>query len=173
MTTATEGYGGLEPLSPHARARMDGNRSTLRNPPDARRGVPSSIHPCIQSQSPWVGEGEPICPVCGWPLDARALAARLRQYEVKSTTIRIGEWHGKGYKAEDLWDAWSRYLPTPPQESVTSVTSVTTATPAPTLVDIITDPNRRACELCFVPFVPDPPSRAVCDQCVSQLARSM
>jgi Protein of unknown function (DUF3631) len=47
----------------------------------------------------------------GKPLNARGLAQRLRQYEIHSGEVRIGQWHGKGYKRSDLWDAWTRYLP--------------------------------------------------------------
>jgi hypothetical protein len=101
------------------------------------------------------------------PIDARGLAQRLRRYEIRSTTVRIGEWHGKGYKREDPWDAWSRYLPPPEddddddlgppaQGSVTSVTTVTT--------------DGRPCGICGNGFHPDPPSRVVCDRCRPQLA---
>jgi len=61
----------------------------------------------------------------GKPLDERGIANRLRQYGVRSTTVRIGYEVAKGYKAADLHDAWSRYLPHQPAKSVTSVTSVT------------------------------------------------
>jgi hypothetical protein len=47
-------------LSP---VRMDGNRQTLRDPP--ARGN-SDSPPSIQNQSPWVRDGESICPDCGW-----------------------------------------------------------------------------------------------------------
>jgi hypothetical protein len=55
-------------------------------------------------ESPWAD-------VRGKPLDARGLANRLRQYDVHSGTVRIGERTAKGYKRADLHDAWSRYLP--------------------------------------------------------------
>lgn len=58
----------------------------------------------------------------GHPLDARGIANRLRQYNVKSKDVRIGDDHKKGYLADDLYDPWLRYLP----ESVTSETSATT-----------------------------------------------
>jgi hypothetical protein len=61
----------------------------------------------------------------GKPLDERGLANRLRQYGVKSKTIRIGATTLKGYARADLADLWTRYLPPPSPTSVTSVTSVT------------------------------------------------
>jgi hypothetical protein len=65
----------------------------------------------------------------GAPLAARGLASRLRRYEVRSKTVRIGDTTAKGYTREDLHDPWARYVPKavgqPPKESVTSVTSAT------------------------------------------------
>ncbi len=78
-------------------------------------------------ESPWAD-------LYGKPLNARGLAQRLRQYGVASTSVRIGDWHGKGYRREDLWDAWQRYLPE---------TSGTPGTASPLVVPP-------------VPHVPDP-----------------
>ena len=65
----------------------------------------------------------------GKALDARGLSQRMRRYNVKSKTVRIGEHTVKGYAADDLADPWSRYLPAAAspslEKSVTSVTSVT------------------------------------------------
>ncbi len=61
----------------------------------------------------------------GKPLDARGLSSRLRKYEVKPGTIRLGDSTIKGYKAEDLADAWSRYLAPAGQSPDCAVTSVT------------------------------------------------
>jgi hypothetical protein len=47
----------------------------------------------------------------GKPLDERGLAFRLRKYEIKPGDVRIGEVVRKGYRAEDLYDTWSRYVP--------------------------------------------------------------
>lgn len=47
----------------------------------------------------------------GKPLDSRGLSWRLKQYGVKSRTIRTGTATPKGYRREDLHDAWARYLP--------------------------------------------------------------
>jgi hypothetical protein len=76
-------------------------------------------------ESPWgaIRKGE--------PLDARGLALRLRQYGIKSTTVRIGSAVAKGYRVEDLFDAWHRYLPPLPLSQRTAVTSVTTTDPDP------------------------------------------
>jgi hypothetical protein len=63
----------------------------------------------------------------GKPLDDRGLARRLRQYGIKSRTVRIGEATPKGYERADFADAWSRYIPPPsPATSATSATSATT-----------------------------------------------
>ncbi len=63
--------------------------------------------------------------VGGKPLNARGLAKRLSQYGVSPKVVRIGSTTARGYTDDDLFDAWSRYLPTPPHESVTTVTSET------------------------------------------------
>ena len=65
--------------------------------------------------------------VGGKPLNARGLARRLAEYGVTSKNVRLGGSVQKGYARADLVDAWSRYLPSPPQESATSATSATNA----------------------------------------------
>jgi hypothetical protein len=62
----------------------------------------------------------------GRELDSRGLANRLRKYEIRSRTIRVGDTTPKGYRREDFEDAWSRYLP---EKSATSATSATDACP--------------------------------------------
>jgi len=66
----------------------------------------------------------------GKPLNPRGLAQRLRRYEVSSTSVRVGDWTGKGYRRADLHDAWARYLPSRPPhyESATSATNATAET---------------------------------------------
>jgi hypothetical protein len=61
----------------------------------------------------------------GKPLDDRGIARRLRAYGIKSTTLRVGDTTPKGYKREDLADAWERYLPPQADTSATSATSAT------------------------------------------------
>lgn len=50
----------------------------------------------------------------GRPLDARGLARLLRQYGITRASVRHGSRSAKGYRREDLADAWSRYLPPGP-----------------------------------------------------------
>jgi hypothetical protein len=47
----------------------------------------------------------------GKPLDPRGLARRLRQYGIASTKVWTNGKSLRGYKRDDLWDTWSRYLP--------------------------------------------------------------
>jgi hypothetical protein len=61
----------------------------------------------------------------GKPLTDRGLAARLRPYGIRSKDVRIGDAVNKGYRREDLHDAWKRYLPSPQEENATSATSAT------------------------------------------------
>jgi hypothetical protein len=56
-------------------------------------------------EAPWAS-------YCGRGIEARDLAQILAHYDVRSTTIRIKgqDKPRKGYKQDDLHDAWSRYL---------------------------------------------------------------
>lgn len=56
-------------------------------------------------------EEAPWSDLRGKPLDARGLARRLGAYDVTSTKVKIGDASLRGYRREDLWDAWNRYLP--------------------------------------------------------------
>ncbi|MGV8921345.1 MAG: DUF3631 domain-containing protein [Pseudomonas sp.] len=47
----------------------------------------------------------------GKALDSRALSWRLKAYDIKPRSVRIGLSTPKGYRREDLHDAWGRYLP--------------------------------------------------------------
>ncbi|MET8780299.1 DUF3631 domain-containing protein [Streptomyces sp. NPDC004589] len=65
------------------------------------------------------------------PINARSLARLLGQYvtpankPIKPRGIRTPSGFPKGYYAEDLHDAWTRYCPPSPGESATSATSAT------------------------------------------------
>jgi len=57
-------------------------------------------------------------PWCEWrhgkPLTKNSLARLLKPFGIKSREIRIGLSHRKGYRMEDLCDAFDRYLPPAP-----------------------------------------------------------
>jgi hypothetical protein len=59
----------------------------------------------------------------GKPFSARDLADMLKEHQVKSHQLRIGETSRKGYRRADLDDVWARYLP--PRDSETSEASET------------------------------------------------
>jgi Protein of unknown function (DUF3631) len=76
---------------------------------------------CALEDAPWKD-------LKGKPLSDNQLARRLKQYGVKSKTLRLkDELFAKGYTSADLHDAWRRYLPPPqsPDKPVTAVTPVT------------------------------------------------
>ncbi len=58
----------------------------------------------------------------GKPLTQRSLAALLKPYEIKPTTIRVGDTTPRGYKKEHFQDSWQRYLPQSENRSATSKT---------------------------------------------------
>ena len=64
----------------------------------------------------------------GKPLAALDLSRRLSKYGIKPVQVRIGEKNLRGYRREDLHDAWERYLPSPPADAATSATSATRPT---------------------------------------------
>jgi hypothetical protein len=65
----------------------------------------------------------------GKPLDARGLARRLEPYGVKPRQVRVLASTGKGYRREDFWDAWTRYLSPLCLSHIVSETSETSGTP--------------------------------------------
>lgn len=73
----------------------------------------------------------------GRELDARALARRLKRYDVAPRYMRIPDRDGpaKGYDAADLADPWSRYLP-PARPATGSTTSTSETKPAQTPADV-------------------------------------
>ena len=80
----------------------------------------------VLDESPW---GD----LKGKPLDARKLAAMLKNYGVVPDQIRLGEKNQRGYTREKLFDVWLRYLPSTTSDLLglspkTSATSATNAT---------------------------------------------
>ena len=53
----------------------------------------------------------------GNPTNARKLASLLKRYGIKSTKVKINGSPLQGYRREDLWDTWQRYLPPPKSET--------------------------------------------------------
>ena len=107
----------------------------------------------------------------GKPITDRRLARMLHPFGVKSTDIRIDVVR-KGYRREDLHEAWRRYLdtPTPPQEGnnrdkgnaagrgVADVADVADTTGEPTAA--------RACDDCGSPDVyASWPDAELCERC--------
>lgn len=76
----------------------------------------------------------------GKELDARGLSRRLSKYGIGPKPQRDGSRVFKGYSADDMADAWTRYLPTLPQAE-NSVTSVTAVTPQVNDPEAVTDPG--------------------------------
>lgn len=69
-------------------------------------------------------------PFGGWNegrgFDGRKLAKLLRPYKVAPKTIKLHDGStAKGYLREQFSDAWTRWVPSPPDVGVTSVTAVT------------------------------------------------
>lgn len=107
----------------------------------------------------------------GKPLQARNLARMLKQYEVKSTKVKVDGRALQGYRREDLWEAWERYAPSftpaqteppePPEpggqkpRSVREEPHTTIIEPHPEPMEPV-EPAARA----QVPLVPEPTNQA-------------
>jgi hypothetical protein len=63
-------------------------------------------------------EEAPWSDLRGRPVDARGLAQRLGGFEIASVKVRIRDRSVRGYRREDLYDAWQRYCPALPPEQV-------------------------------------------------------
>ena len=57
----------------------------------------------------WMIPEAPWASYYGRQFSDRDLASLLGQFGVESRTVRIGDEHRKGYRCDDLWDAWTRY----------------------------------------------------------------
>jgi Protein of unknown function (DUF3631) len=87
----------------------------------------------------------------GKPLDSRGLAKLLKPYGICSTKVRIGEASVRGYRRDDLWDAWSRYLAPPSGTSGTSGTPL--ASTVPDVPDVPPE-GPKLCAVCGKPLQP-------------------
>lgn len=114
----------------------------------------------------------------GHPLDPRGLARRLREYGIKPTTVRVGDRTPKGYRREDLHDAWTRYLPASASLR-NSATSATAATAEPDPATATAEPPPGApdagpadygpCAGCSTPIVRygERARGSLCDTCLA------
>jgi Protein of unknown function (DUF3631) len=81
---------------------------------------------CVE-ESPW---GD----LRGKPLDARGLANILRRYQIKPVNVRLGGIIQKGYRREDLYENWRRYIPSslsPPETALHALHPLQTPPPKP------------------------------------------
>ncbi len=110
----------------------------------------------------------------GRPLDARGLARRLAAYGVRSTKVKIAGKALQGYRREDLWDSWQRYMPsTPPSPEPTELTEPRWSDASAGVLDAEQVPEPPAvaepgappltCTVPQVPAVPVPAEREVLD----------
>ncbi len=98
----------------------------------------------------------------GKPLQPRTLARMLKRYDVTSTKVKVDGRSLQGYRREDMWDAWTRYL-----LSVTAETEPPEPSPGPrggrTLEVPEAEPAPEPAEPTAppeVPQVPEPPRQA-------------
>lgn len=65
-----------------------------------------------------LGADAPWAELNGKGLTTRGLASLLGNYGIHSKLVRIGATVKRGYRREDLWDAWQRYLPPISEETL-------------------------------------------------------
>lgn len=104
-------------------------------------------------------EEAPWADLRGRELDARGLARRLGDYQVKSTKVKIGGASVRGYRRDDLWDAWQRYLAdlgSPPNGDGTCGTSGTEPAEVPQVPQVPHPMGGEptACRVCGDPLDP-------------------
>jgi len=69
---------------------------------------------CADDERPWQTYSK------GFPITPKQLANKLKAYDIKSKSIRIGNTTAKGYEKDKFTDAFSRYIPITPSASVTA-----------------------------------------------------
>lgn len=82
----------------------------------AEAGDPDGMHTDTVLERLHNLDEAPWADLRGKPLDSRGLGRRLRQYGIASRSVRVGNEARKGYRREDLHDAWTRYLAPAPEE---------------------------------------------------------
>lgn len=98
----------------------------------------------------------------GKPLDARGLSRRLRKYAVEPRDVWIAGVTKRGYRREDLWDAWGRYVPDfPTHISPSSARSARSARSEPSKQPETRSPSTPSTPSTSQPEVEGP----LCDHC--------
>ena len=100
---------------------------------------------CADDEKPWATYNR------GLPIKPRQISNKLKGYDIKSKTVRIGYDTAKGFEKSQLEDAFFRYIPSPP------AVSVTPSQTAPVLNFSVTDnKSRYSCEIEKVTRKPAP-----------------
>ncbi|MFH1672935.1 MAG: DUF3631 domain-containing protein [Pseudomonadota bacterium] len=90
---------------------------------------------CADDEKPWLTYNK------GVPIKPRQLAGRLKNYSIKSKPTRIGTDVVKGYEKSQFIEAFSRYVPSPPEISVTELQPLTVLD-----LNVTDDELRNSCE---------------------------
>ncbi len=78
-----------------------------------------ALHTEVIIQRLLEGEAHGLDPEAPWPelhgrpIGKRELASMLAKYNVRPMKVTVGGRSLQGYRREHLWDAWSRYIPSP------------------------------------------------------------
>jgi hypothetical protein len=107
------------------------------------------------AESPWADYSY------GKPFSARDLADMLKEHQVKSRQLRIGEDSRKGYRRADLGDSWARYLP---RASETNETAETPLASNVSAVPAVSLPG-QACAVCGEPMTVTEPGQTAHPMC--------
>ncbi len=78
---------------------------------DSTTMTTKSILEELSSEDSVLDDDAPWANLRGNPIDSRRLATLLRPYGIRSCKVKIEGRSLQGYRREDLWDSWQRYLP--------------------------------------------------------------
>jgi hypothetical protein len=103
----------------------------------------------LDDDAPWAN-------LRGNPIDSRKLATLLKPYGIRSCKVKIEGKSLQGYRREDLWDSWQRYLPT--VESENAEPTEPSVSPSP-------ENNMSVPEVPGVPVEREPGCDDACTRC--------
>jgi len=90
--------------------RLLGDLRTVFSDKDAM--TTAAIIESLTAEESELDDDAPWANLRGNPIDGRRLASLLKQYGIHSTKVRVKASRPlQGYRREDLWDTWQRYLP--------------------------------------------------------------